>query len=109
MAAAFVCIRCCVNYASESTFAMPRNWSYLPAMSTAVLELKEKVERLSPEERAELMLVLGEDSRSRRMPAADDALAALRKLQALGTFRDIKDPVAWQREMREERAPLPVR
>ena len=33
---------------------------------------------------------------------------ALEELARLGTFRDIKDPVAWQREIREDR-PLPGR
>jgi hypothetical protein len=33
---------------------------------------------------------------------------ALRELSKLNTFRDIADPVAWQREIREDR-PLPGR
>ena len=36
------------------------------------------------------------------------ALAALRRLHELGTFKEIKDPVAWQREIRKDR-PLPGR
>lgn len=32
----------------------------------------------------------------------------LQQLQAIGTFKDIKDPVAWQRELRKDR-PLPGR
>lgn len=33
---------------------------------------------------------------------------AIRNLQAVGAFRTIKDPVAWQREIRKDR-PLPSR
>ena len=33
---------------------------------------------------------------------------AIRNLQQIGTFRTIKDPVAWQREIRKDR-PLPGR
>ncbi len=33
---------------------------------------------------------------------------AIRNLQAIGAFKDIKDPVAWQREIRKDR-PLPGR
>lgn len=32
----------------------------------------------------------------------EEAQAALRRLRDLGTFKDIRDPVAWQREMRED-------
>jgi hypothetical protein len=42
------------------------------------------------------------------MPTKEDALAALRKLRELGTFKEITDPVAWQREIRKDR-PLPGR
>jgi hypothetical protein len=41
-------------------------------------------------------------------PTEEDALAALRKLRELGTFKEITDPVAWQREIRKDR-PLPGR
>ena len=41
-------------------------------------------------------------------PTQEDALAALRKLRELGTFKEINDPVAWQREIRKDR-PLPGR
>lgn len=40
------------------------------------------------------------------LPTQAEALAALRKLQELGTFNAITDPVAWQREIRKDR-PLP--
>jgi hypothetical protein len=36
------------------------------------------------------------------------AIAALKRLRARGTFREISDPVAWQREIRRDR-PLPGR
>ena len=36
------------------------------------------------------------------------AAAALRLLSEMGTFREITDPVAWQREIRKDR-PLPGR
>jgi hypothetical protein len=41
-------------------------------------------------------------------PSREAALAALRQLQERGTFRQITDPVAWQREIRQDR-PLPGR
>jgi hypothetical protein len=36
------------------------------------------------------------------------ALAALKRLRSRGTFREVSDPVAWQREIRNDR-PLPGR
>lgn len=36
-------------------------------------------------------------------PSQPEAIEALRTLSRLGTFGDIEDPVAWQREMREDR------
>jgi hypothetical protein len=39
----------------------------------------------------------------KKQPSPADALKALRHLQAMGTFQDIKDPVSWQRESRSER------
>lgn len=41
-------------------------------------------------------------------PTQEAALAALRQLRQLGTFKKIDDPVAWQREIRKDR-PLPGR
>lgn len=41
-------------------------------------------------------------------PSHAAALAALRQLQARGTFKQIADPVEWQREIRQDRA-LPGR
>ena len=41
-------------------------------------------------------------------PSREAALAALRVLQQRGTFQQITDPVAWQREIRQDR-PLPGR
>ncbi len=38
----------------------------------------------------------------------DAAVAALKRLRARGTFREITDPVAWQRETRRDRS-LPGR
>ncbi len=38
-----------------------------------------------------------------QQPTREDALAALRKLRELGTFKAIGDPTAWQREIRKER------
>ena len=37
-----------------------------------------------------------------------EAVAALKRLRTRGTFREIIDPVAWQREIRKDR-PLPGR
>ena len=42
------------------------------------------------------------------LPTQKDALAALRKLRELGTFKQITDPMAWQREIRRDR-PQPGR
>ena len=36
-------------------------------------------------------------------PTKQDALAALQKLRELGTFKQITDPIAWQREIRKDR------
>ncbi len=36
-------------------------------------------------------------------PSQPEAIEALRTLSRLGTFGDIEDPVAWQRETREDR------
>ena len=41
-------------------------------------------------------------------PSRTEALEALRTLSRLGTFKEIKDPVAWQRQIRKDR-PLPGR
>jgi len=41
-------------------------------------------------------------------PLREAAMAALKRLRERGTFRDIADPVAWQREIRRDR-PLPGR
>lgn len=41
-------------------------------------------------------------------PSQAAAMAALRELQARGTFMQVADPVAWQREIRQDR-PLPAR
>jgi hypothetical protein len=41
-------------------------------------------------------------------PSREAVLAALGRLRARGTFRQITDPVAWQREIRKDR-PLPGR
>jgi hypothetical protein len=40
---------------------------------------------------------------SNESPSQEDALAALRKLRELGTFKDLTDPVAWQRQIRQDR------
>lgn len=41
-------------------------------------------------------------------PTRETALAALKRLREMGTFNEITDPVAWQREIRKDR-PLPGR
>lgn len=41
-------------------------------------------------------------------PSCETAMAALKRLRERGTFREIADPVSWQREIREDR-PLPGR
>jgi hypothetical protein len=39
-------------------------------------------------------------------PTREMALAALRQLREMGTFQQITDPVAWQREIRKDRPPV---
>ncbi len=41
-------------------------------------------------------------------PTREAALAALKRLREMGTFKEITDPVAWQREIRKDR-PMPGR
>ena len=41
-------------------------------------------------------------------PTREMALTALRQLRRMGTFQNITDPVAWQREIRKDN-PLPSR
>jgi hypothetical protein len=65
----------------DSTFAIPAPPRYSVSMSTAVLELKEKVEQLTSEERYELMQIL-ED-------IEDNALAD--KAEAEGKFIFLED------------------
>jgi hypothetical protein len=45
---------------------------------------------------------------ARPKPTPAEVLAAFERLAAAGTFADIEDPVAWQREVRKDR-PLPGR
>jgi hypothetical protein len=65
----------------DSAFAIPALARYSPSMSTVVLELKEKVEQLTSEERYELMQIL-ED-------IEDNALAD--KAEADGKFISLED------------------
>ena len=65
----------------DSTFAIPALARHSSPVSTVVLELKEKVERLTSEERYELMQIL-ED-------IEDNALAD--KAEAEGKFISLKE------------------
>ena len=59
--------------------------------------------------RRRLLLVVDEPvSESAIPPQEETLLDALKRLRKLGTFREIADPVAWQREIRKDR-PLPNR
>ena len=59
--------------------------------------------------RRRLLLVMDEPMSKRATPPSDETLLdALKRLRALGTFVEIDDPVAWQRELRTDR-PLPGR
>ena len=40
---------------------------------------------------------------STNCPTREMALAALRQLREMGTFKNITDPAAWQREIRKDR------
>ena len=64
-------------------------------IENAKLELGQKVQISAP-------MALAEDYNPEAVKKA------VRNLQAIGAFRTIKDPVAWQREIRKDR-PLPGR
>jgi hypothetical protein len=78
--------------------------------------IAEHAQHLKPSEQKEVMdfVLFLEQRASQSMSDMDDEergrkLAdALRQLQAANPFKDIADPVAWQREMRKDR-PLPGR
>ena len=58
--------------------------------------------------KVKVVATLEGESENNDRPARETALAALRQLRKLGTFKEITDPVAWQREIRKDR-PLPGR
>ena len=58
--------------------------------------------------RVRVTATLEADVQGSERPSHEAAMAALRRLRARGTFREIADPVAWQREIRRDR-PLPGR
>ena len=55
-----------------------------------------------------VIATLESESATTGRPTQETALAALRQLREMGTFKKIADPVAWQREIRKDR-PLPGR
>ncbi len=74
------------------------------ADGTLHLPLPEELRHGKVEVTATIRPATESEGRSTR----EEALAALRRLRELGTFKDITDPVAWQREIRKDR-PLPGR
>lgn len=78
--------------------------------------IAEHAEHLRPAEQKEVLdFVLFLEQRERPRSSEFDAeergrllAEALRQLQAANPFKDVTDPVAWQREMRQDR-PLPGR
>jgi len=55
-----------------------------------------------------VVATLQSEPETNERPTQETALAALRQLRKMGTFKMITDPVAWQREIRKDR-PLPGR
>ena len=59
--------------------------------------------------RRRLLLVVDEPVGESPIPPQEETLLdALKRIRELGTFSNIDDPVAWQREVRKDR-PLPGR
>ena len=58
--------------------------------------------------KVKVIATLESESAATDRPTQETALAALRQLREMGTFKKITDPVAWQRENRKDR-PLPGR
>ena len=73
------------------------------------IEIIAELPRLSPEERAEVRAKLDELAGAATAPAASPQMvaqrkAALQKLRELGGLRHvIPDPLAWERDMRQDR------
>jgi hypothetical protein len=73
----------------------------LEADADGTLHLPLPVELRKSRLRVTATLQAVRDSSER--PTKEDALAALQKLRELGTFKEITDPVAWQREILQDR------
>ena len=58
--------------------------------------------------KVKVVATLESESAPTSRPTRETVLAALQRLRVRGTFREITDPVAWQREIRKDR-PLPGR
>ena len=58
--------------------------------------------------KVKVVATLESESAPTSRPTRETVLAALKRLRDRGTFREISDPVAWQREIRKDR-PLPGR
>ena len=58
--------------------------------------------------KVKVVATLERESLPTSRPTREMVLAALKRLRDRGTFREITDPVAWQREIRKDR-PLPGR
>jgi len=53
--------------------------------------------------KVKVIATLESESATTGRPTQETALAALRQLREMGTFKKITDPVEWQREIRKDR------
>lgn len=94
-------------------FTRPASWATLSGMSTitAILEadadgtLHLPVPQSLRRGKVKAVATLESEQEKNDRPTRETALAALRELRKLGTFEEIIDPVAWQREIRTPALP----
>ena len=93
---------------TEYAFARSDLAGYYPPMSTITAILEPDVDGtlhlpIPAEMRSAKVKVTAMLESVGSRPSQPEAIEALRTLSRLGTFGDIEDPVAWQRETREDR------
>ena len=97
-------------------FTQPATWDKFSNVSTitAILEadadgtLHLPVPQNLRRGKVKVIATLETEPQTTNCPTREMALAALRQLREMGTFKNITDPVAWQREIRKD-SPLPGR
>ncbi len=97
-------------------FTRPATWDKFSSVSTitATLEadadgtLHLPVPRNLRRGKVKVIATLETEPQTTDRPTREMALTALRQLRRMGTFQNITDPVAWQREIRKD-SPLPGR